>query len=150
MAAHKAGLDWKEASQQTPRVDVIPFESQRQYMATLHHRTADSSKVIYIKGAMEKVLSLCTQERGADGRIQPCNPDTINRSAHTLAERGLRVLGFAQGLVSSETNKLDTKQHVSELIWLGLQGMMDPSSLRGNQCSGKLPACWNRGQNDYW
>ncbi len=126
VAAKKAGLDWKQASQQTPRVDVTPFESQRQYMATLHQMMDDTSKVVYIKGALEKVLSLCTQERGADGRIRPCNPDRINRSAHTLAERGLRVLGFAQGLVSLETNKVDMEQHVSELIWLGLQGMMDP------------------------
>ena len=126
VAAKKAGLDWKQASQHAPRVDVIPFESQRQYMATLHYMPEDASKVVYIKGALEKVLSVCIQERGADGGLRPCNPDTINRAAHTLAERGLRVLGFAQGLVSSETNKLDTKQHVSELIWLGLQGMMDP------------------------
>ncbi len=126
VAARKAGLDWKQASQHTPRIDVIPFESQRQYMVTLHQRTDDASTVVYIKGALEKVLSLCTQERGADGRIRHCDSDTINRAAHTLAERGLRILGFAQGVVSSETNKLDPDRHFSELIWLGLQGMMDP------------------------
>ena len=126
VVAKKAGLDWKQVSQQTPRIDVIPFESQRQYMATLHQMTDNASKVVYIKGALEKVLSLCTLERGTDGRIRPCDPDTINRAAHTLAERGLRVLGFAQRIVSSETSKLDAEQHVSELIWLGLQGMMDP------------------------
>ncbi len=142
VAARKGGLDVKKASEHSPRVDVIPFESQRQYMATLHHRTDDASKVVYIKGAMEKVLSLCTQERDPDGRERPCDPDTIHRAAHTLAERGLRLLGFAQGIVSSETNKLDPSQHLSGLIWLGLQGMMDPPR---SEAIGAVQTCQRAG-----
>jgi magnesium-transporting ATPase (P-type) len=126
VAARKAGLDVKKASEHSPRVDVIPFESQRQYMATLHQGTDDSSKVIYIKGAMEKVLSLCTQELDPDGREQPCDPDTIHQHAQSLAERGLRLLGFARGMVSPKTNTLDQGQLPPGLTWLGLQGMMDP------------------------
>jgi len=126
VSAWKAGLDVKKASEHSPRIDVIPFESHRQYMATLHQRTDDSYKVIYIKGAMEKVLSLCTQELGPDGRERPCDPETIHRHAQSLAEGGLRLLGFARGMVSPETDTLDQDQLPSGLTWLGLQGMMDP------------------------
>lgn len=126
VAARKAGLDWETVSNQFPRLDVIPFESQRQYMATLHYGTDDASKVVYIKGAMEKVLSFCTHELDLDGKERPCDSDTIHRSAHSLAERGLRLLGFARGRVSPETDKLDPDQLPSGLTWLGLQGMMDP------------------------
>ena len=126
VVARKAGLDWEEVSQHSPRIDVIPFESQRQYMATLHHRLDDASKVVYMKGAIEKVLSLCTQELDPDGKQRPCDPDTIHRNAHTLAERSLRLLGFARGVVSSEATKLDSDRHLSGLTWLGLQGMLDP------------------------
>ena len=126
VAARKGGLDVKQSSEQSPRIDVIPFESQRQYMATLHNHADHSSKVVYIKGAMEKVLSLCTQELDPDGRERSCDPDTINRHAQTLAERGLRLLGFARGTVSPESDTLDPAQLPSGLTWLGLQGMMDP------------------------
>ena len=126
VVARKGGLDMKKAPEHFPRVDVIPFESQRQYMATLHHGTEDSVKVIYIKGAMEKVLSLCTQELDPDGRERPCDSDMIHRYAHKVAERGLRLLGFARGTISPETEKLDPDQLPSGLTWLGLQGMMDP------------------------
>lgn len=126
VAACKGGLDVKKATEHSPRIDVIPFESQRQYMATLHHGTDDSLKVIYIKGAMEKVLSLCTQELDPEGRERPCDPNTIHQDAQRLAERGLRLLGFARGRVSPETDTLDQNQLPPGLTWLGLQGMMDP------------------------
>ncbi|GJL55495.1 MAG: putative cation-transporting ATPase F [Nitrospirales bacterium] len=125
-AAQKAGLDEWEVSKHSIRVDVIPFESQRQYMATLHHRIDNSSKVIYMKGAMEKVLSLCTQELGPDGRERPCDLETISQHAQIFGECGLRLLGFAKRIVSPETDTLDPARHLSGLTWLGLQGMMDP------------------------
>ena len=149
VAAQKAGLIWKNASDHSPRMDVIPFESQRQYMATLHHRTDDSLKVVYMKGAMEKVLSLCTQELDSDGRKRPCDLDTIHRSAHTLGERGLRLLGLAQGTVSAETDKLDADQHLSGLTWLGLPRHDGPSSPRGHSSRASLSECRDRSQNDY-
>ena len=126
VAARKGGLHVKKVSEHFPRVDAIPFESQRQYMATLHHGTDDSSKVIYVKGAMEKVLSLCTQELDPDGREQPCDPETIHRHVQSLGERGLRLLGFARVCVPYQTEALNPDLFPSELTWLGLQGMMDP------------------------
>lgn len=126
VAARKIGLDMKTIAQHAHRIDVIPFESQRQYMATLHSGADDSSNVIYIKGAMEKVLSLSTQELDPDGGERPCDPDIINQHAQNLAERGLRVLGFARVKVSPKTDKLDSNHLPSGLTWLGLQGMMDP------------------------
>ena len=127
VAACKGGLDIQKACKHSPRFDVIPFESQRQYMATLHPGTNDSSKVIYVKGAMEKVLSLSTQELDPEGRERPCDPETINQHAQGLAEQGLRLLGFARGTLSPETDKLDPNHIPSGLTWLGLQGMMDPA-----------------------
>ena len=126
VAARKVGIDVKQSSEQFPRIDVIPFESQRQFMATLHQRTDHPSKFVYVKGAMEKVLSMCTQELDPDGRDRPCDPDTINQYAQNLGERGLRLLGFARGMAPEEADQLDPNQLPSGLTWLGLQGMMDP------------------------
>ena len=132
----------KKASEHSPRVDVIPFESQRQYMATLHHETDASSKLIYIKGAMEKVLSLCTQELDLDGRERPCDTDTIHRHAQSLGERGLRLLGFARVCVPSQTETINHDRLPTGLTWLGLQGMMDPPRPEAIRA---VQACQNAG-----
>ena len=75
VAARKSGIDLQQSSEQCPRIDVIPFESQRQFMATLHQRTDHSSNIVFVKGAMEKVLSMCAQELDPEGRERPCDPD---------------------------------------------------------------------------
>ncbi|MDZ7654253.1 MAG: cation-transporting P-type ATPase, partial [Burkholderiaceae bacterium] len=62
--ALKAGLDLTTEQAALPRVDAIPFESEHRYMATLHHDHAGRARV-YLKGAPEQVLSLCTTT--ADG-----------------------------------------------------------------------------------
>jgi magnesium-transporting ATPase (P-type) len=45
-------------NQRYPRLDCIPFESEHQYMATLHH-SHNGEVFMLLKGAPEKVLSLC-------------------------------------------------------------------------------------------
>ncbi len=126
VAACKAGLNLDHMNQCFPRVDGIPFESQRQYIATLHRGPQDSSRVIYVKGAMEKVLSLCDRILESKGGEKLCHPKRITQQAKKLAERGLRLLAFARLEVSPETERLDSDQLPSGLTWLGIQGMIDP------------------------
>ncbi len=66
--AHKAGLDPADAAQRFPRVDEVPFGSDRRYMATLH-RDHDGRRFVRLKGAPEPVLALCEREHGVDGPL---------------------------------------------------------------------------------
>jgi magnesium-transporting ATPase (P-type) len=60
--ALKAGLDDAFEREAVPRTDVIPFESEHRFMATLHHdHTAHG--YIYLKGAPEVVLTMCAWQR---------------------------------------------------------------------------------------
>ncbi len=59
-AAQKAGLSTQNLHQKYSRIDSIPFESQHQYMATLHKEADSDHKIIYMKGSVESVLSRCT------------------------------------------------------------------------------------------
>ncbi len=56
-AARKFGLDDKQIQREFPRLDSVPFESQHQYMATLHDSGSQTSRLVYVKGAVEVVLS---------------------------------------------------------------------------------------------
>jgi cation-transporting P-type ATPase F len=57
VAAFKAGLVEDALARQIPRSDAIPFESEYQYMATLHKDQQKQGNVIYIKGSLEAILS---------------------------------------------------------------------------------------------
>ena len=85
VAAIKAGLDRESLQHALPRLDTIPFESEHQFMATLH-RDGDSH-VIYVKGALEKVLARSTRQ--ADG--SPFDAESrrrIEEQAHDMASGG--------------------------------------------------------------
>ncbi len=128
VSARKAGLDLKQIHHDAPRVDVVPFESQNQYMATLHRKDGEAQAVMYMKGAVEKVLTLCQHELASDGREVPLEASRAVKQVETLAGQGLRVLALAR---SSEGKPLDgsfLNQAAVEggLTFLGLQAMMDP------------------------
>ena len=62
-AAIKAGLDYGDEEARRPRRDAIPFESEYQYMATLHD-AGDGRRIVYLKGAVEKILERCEKAVG--------------------------------------------------------------------------------------
>ena len=126
VVARKAGLNLEHVHKEHRRLDVIPFESQHQYMATLHRVDSDSHGVMYIKGAMEKVLTLCKHELSSDGREVSLDEDAILKQAETLAGQGLRVLAFARGRGTSNGPLLRETVMTGGLTFLGLQAMMDP------------------------
>jgi cation-transporting ATPase F len=111
VAARKAGLDETTAAALYPRLDTLPFDAARQMMATLH-RVGDE-RVIYVKGALEKLLPLCRQADGV----------RIEALAAELARQGMRVLALARRISDADTLDWDD---LAELEFLGLVGMIDP------------------------
>ncbi|TBR16653.1 MAG: cation-transporting P-type ATPase, partial [Chitinophagaceae bacterium] len=63
VVARKAGL----SPTRLPRLDTLPFTSERGLMATLHADPAGPRRVLLVKGAAERVLELCGTEMAADG-----------------------------------------------------------------------------------
>lgn len=105
------------------RIDSIPFESDYQYMATLNH-AEDGGRRIYMKGSTESVVRRCSTVMGPDGAPQPIDPDHLFLQAERMASRGLRVLAFA--CKPAALDRLDHSDLEEGLIFLGLQGMIDP------------------------
>ncbi|MGY2710653.1 cation-transporting P-type ATPase [Thermostichus sp. MS-CIW-28] len=125
VAAQKGGLDLEELQRRRPRLDSIPFESEFQYMATLH-RLGPEEHCLYVKGSVEALLSRCHSQMGSQGEIQPLEEERIRQQVEALARQGLRVLAFAQKTVPSSQTRVDHPDLQEGLIFLGLQGMIDP------------------------
>lgn len=117
VSAAKAGIVEKY-----PRRDEIPFDSQLMYMATLNQ--AGGENVIYVKGSPERVLDMC-QYQLVDGSVMPLERADILKNAREMAQEALRVLGMAYKSVPKEKNSL-TPDDMTGLIFLGIQGMIDP------------------------
>ena len=126
VAAKKAGLDAEVAQARWPRVDAIPFESQHQYMATLHDDRGVGRKLVYLKGAVEVVLDRCTQAIDARGQPVPLDRERVLAQVARLADAGLRVLAFARAELLAATTRIQARDLPRQFTFLGLQGMMDP------------------------
>ncbi|HPV49902.1 MAG TPA: cation-transporting P-type ATPase [Smithellaceae bacterium] len=121
--AGKAGMTPETASAEMPRLDEIPFESERQFMATLH-RVKDRQNIIYIKGAVEKILDFCADGLDRDGGRAAVNKDDLFARVDAMAREGLRVLALACKEIDKKN--LAVEDCLSGLTFLGLQGMIDP------------------------
>ncbi|MCX6372041.1 MAG: HAD-IC family P-type ATPase [Actinobacteria bacterium] len=124
-SAGKVGLDHEAEEAALPRLDAIPFESQHQYMATLHD-AGDGRRLAYMKGAVEKVLARCTAALDADGAPVALDTAAAHAQVDELAGAGLRVLAFARVDVPAGQDHLHHKDVAGGLTFLGLQAMMDP------------------------
>ena len=126
VSARKAGLSPETMKQEHPRLDAIPFESQHQYMATLHNVGPDGSPVAYLKGSVESILQRCDNVFGdADSRTA-LDSDSVHRRVEEMASDGLRVLALARAEFPAGTTSIQHQDVASGLSFLGLQGMIDP------------------------
>ncbi|MCA9062320.1 MAG: cation-transporting P-type ATPase [Planctomycetaceae bacterium] len=124
--AQKAGFDPKKLSRELPRVDSIPFESQHQYMATLHAQEPAAAKLVYLKGSVESVLTRCSREMTRSGDTKPLDSAEIHQQVDALAAGGLRVLAFCRGEFPVDKDSIGHADVSESLTFLGLQGMIDP------------------------
>ncbi len=125
VSAAKAGMR-ADAADDWPRIDVIPFESQRAYMATLHDPGDGKPPVAYVKGAVEKILEQSAKALTPDERTDELDRESVLEVAETLAGEGLRVLAFARKEFPAQRRAFGSSDDISGLTFLGLQGMIDP------------------------
>jgi Ca2+-transporting ATPase len=114
VAATKAGLSKESLLVNHPRLDVLPFDSQLGFMATLHRQR--QSNIIMVKGAPEVVLSLCN--------LSDSEKKHYLSLTGTFAREALRVLAVGRKLVKKDATL--TVDEVWELEFLGLVAMEDP------------------------
>ncbi len=119
--AGKIGLEQSQVNSQYQRLDEIPFSAERKRMSVICQHQ-ESQRLMFTKGSPEVVLSCCqSSQKGAD--IYPLTASESNyiiNQNNQMAAGGLRVLGFAYKPMVPNSPRQET-----ELIWLGLVGMLD-------------------------
>ncbi len=126
VVAAKAGMDKEKLEKTFPRLDEIPFQSEKQYMATLHPR--DGGRVVYVKGAVERLLSLSKYHLKENGVVPLAKDDAqaIMQANTTMAREAMRVIATAYLDLPSEFEELGEEDIRGNLIFVGLAGMADP------------------------
>lgn len=107
------------------RTDMIPFDARHKYMATLHH-DHEGHAFIAIKGAPEKLLTMCKQQRTGDGGVVPTDHQYWQIQANNIAVQGQRVLALAVVPISPMRTVLEEEDLAESMILLGLVGFIDP------------------------
>ncbi|MGD8351748.1 MAG: HAD-IC family P-type ATPase, partial [Nitrospirota bacterium] len=125
VAARKAGIESGGLRAERPRVDEVPFSSERKLMSTVHG--GPGGRVAYVKGAAEVVLGKCTRVMRADGSVSELSEEerkALGEENTSMAAEALRVLALAtRDLGDSPAAGEEIEK---DLVFLGLAGMMDP------------------------
>ncbi|WP_018951334.1 cation-transporting P-type ATPase [Thioalkalivibrio sp. AKL12] len=124
--ARKAGLDVPLESKRHPRIDVIPFESDHRYMATLHHDHEGHAR-IFLKGAPERVLELCDQQQVDGETREALDPEHWHAAMEAVAARGQRLLAVAVREAEADGGELRFDDvEAGGFTLLALVGIIDP------------------------
>lgn len=116
VSAMKGGLQTEQERELLPRLAIIPFESERAWMATLHQH--DDKRLIFAKGAPERLLEICV--------LEPSQREVLLEQAAAYAAQGLRILALAWKVTYSAADNLSAFDLEQGLVFAGFQGMIDP------------------------
>lgn len=124
MLGSQAKFDMHLLQQNLPRVDLIPYETEHKFMATLHHDHL-GQRFIYVKGAPETILKKCTTQ-SSHGEILPLDMSYWQQAIASLTSAGQRVIAIAYKTIKCEKNDLLFDDVNNDLILVALFGLIDP------------------------
>jgi magnesium-transporting ATPase (P-type) len=119
VSAMKAGMDPAKERAKYRQIGIVPFESDRGWMATLHQ--ADGKLLLFAKGAPERLAEMCCPSDEA----LPLKA-RVSETAELFARDGMRVLAMAYREAPELKGRQLRETDVRQLIFAGLQGMIDP------------------------
>ncbi len=138
VAAKRSGIIKTDLEKYLPRVNELPFESDRKRMTTVHKLNInkkqippnavkthlfDSEYIAFTKGSVDGLIKISSSVL-TDKGIEKLDDHWIKRlekSNNDLASNGMRVLGVAAKSLDSQNSPLE-----ENLVFTGLVGMIDP------------------------
>ena len=139
VAAAKGGYRRGELAQALPRIQEIPFDSERKRMSTIHgvdraHAQAAvqgfsyPQVVAFVKGAPDVILDLCNETLDAGQAVGLTKESRAAILEHNrdMAGNALRVLAVAYRPLQEIPDSVTPETVEKDLVFVGLLGMIDP------------------------
>jgi len=120
----KLGLDPDRERNAYRRIDEVPFESERGFMATLHE-VPGGGRRIFLKGAPERVLMMCDRVATADGERE-LDREAWRKRIDEVAANGFRTLAVAAAGAIADKDSLKPDDVREGFVLLGVAGLIDP------------------------
>ena len=141
-AALKMGLDKNKLEAEMPRINELPFDSDRKMMTTVH--PVNGKLRVMVKGAPDVLLSRCTGILdGSPVAITDAHKTEILNANAAMAEKALRVLAAAYKDVDAlPEGELTSEALECDLTFVGLVGMIDPPRMEVKQA---VAECYDAG-----
>lgn len=112
---------------ENPRVEEIPFDSERKLMSTVNN--TNQGLFVYTKGGVDEILSKCSKIY-LDNQEMALSAENINyikQVNEEMAKGALRVLAMAYKRVDKVPTRNEMNNLESELVYIGMVGMIDPA-----------------------
>lgn len=124
--AYKNGFNKDTLNGAYPRLNEIPFDSERKLMTTLNN--VDDENVCYVKGAVDNILSRCTYilDNGEVRIMTDDDKDKVLEQNFIMGDNALRILAFAYKDYDHDPYVLRSEYAETNLTFIGLAGMIDP------------------------
>ena len=109
-----------------PRLDEVPFDSDRKLMTTVNE--VNGKYIVYTKGGVDELLKRCNSYL-INGEIKQDLESyaiTIRKHNEDMAKEALRVLACSYKEIDHKPTKEEMKNIESNLIFVGMIGMIDP------------------------
>lgn len=121
-------MDKNELDSRFPRVEEVPFDSERKRMSTIN-RMEDGKFRVNLKGGLDEVLAVSSQIL-IHGKVRPIteeDSETIKEENQRMAQSALRVLAVAYKDMETLPDEVNAETIEKDLIFVGLLGMIDPA-----------------------
>lgn len=134
VAGAKGGLSYEKLKEEHPRIQEIPFESERKMMTTFHEGILDTLSSL-TKGAPDIVLERCSHIliNGHEEELTDLYREKIRNANSSLASSALRVLAFAYRRFEVMPQNIDTQSIETNMVFVGLMGMIDPARVEAKK-----------------
>ena len=117
-------FDKKSLEKDYRRLSEIPFDSDRKCMTTIH-AMPDGKFISFTKGAIEALTDRSFHVLTAEGP-KSIDSEELHRVNERMSADGLRVLGIGMRIWNKLPEDVSVDNVESNLIMIGLVGMMDP------------------------
>lgn len=133
--AGKANIKKSETNKSYPRIEEIPFDSERKMMTTFHENYIPEKVVSFTKGAPDIVIDRCSHI-SMNNKVIPFTEELKKEVLTTMSnfsKDALRVLAYAYKEYDSLPEEISPDLNERQMIFVGLTGMIDPPRVEAKE-----------------